>query len=213
MVVPTASLGRKWSICSPRSSTWRRAAVNAASTPSCRRHPGRGREHPPRPAPCPPGGTDKAPVRPSPRAARRRRRRGGVPRGPLCRVHHWAIRPRRRRLAAALRRQQARRQNEMKERVRAVLVTAADTMLVVRRTKPDLPAYWVFPGGGVEPSDESREAALHREPRGDRGEGGHHPPPPHAGVRRRAAAVLPRPHRDLVLRGPHRARVQHRGPR
>ncbi|MFJ5551348.1 NUDIX domain-containing protein [Streptomyces sp. NPDC093225] len=51
----------------------------------------------------------------------------------------------------------------MKERVRAVLVTADDTMLVIRRTKPDFPEYWVLPGGGVEPSDESREAALHRE--------------------------------------------------
>ncbi|KIF02049.1 NUDIX hydrolase [Streptomyces sp. RSD-27] len=51
----------------------------------------------------------------------------------------------------------------MKERVRAVLVTADETMLVIRRTKPDIPPYWVLPGGGVEPSDESREAALHRE--------------------------------------------------
>ncbi|MET8749294.1 NUDIX domain-containing protein [Streptomyces sp. NPDC004667] len=51
----------------------------------------------------------------------------------------------------------------MKERVRAVLVTADDTMLVIRRTKPCIPEYWVLPGGGVEPGDESREAALHRE--------------------------------------------------
>ncbi|MFE6907090.1 NUDIX hydrolase [Streptomyces erythrochromogenes] len=51
----------------------------------------------------------------------------------------------------------------MKERVRAVLVTDDDTMLVIRRTKPDIPEYWVLPGGGVEPGDESREAALHRE--------------------------------------------------
>ncbi|MGM9438813.1 NUDIX hydrolase [Streptomyces murinus] len=51
----------------------------------------------------------------------------------------------------------------MIERVRAVLVTPNDTMLVIRRTKPDIPEYWVLPGGGVEPSDESREAALHRE--------------------------------------------------
>lgn len=51
----------------------------------------------------------------------------------------------------------------MIERVRAVLVTADDTMLVIRRTKPGIPEYWVLPGGGVEPSDESREAALHRE--------------------------------------------------
>ncbi|MGW7457873.1 NUDIX hydrolase [Streptomyces sp. NPDC054797] len=51
----------------------------------------------------------------------------------------------------------------MIERVRAVLVTADDTMLVIRRTKPGIPVYWVLPGGGVEESDESREAALHRE--------------------------------------------------
>ncbi|MEV6584062.1 NUDIX domain-containing protein [Streptomyces sp. NPDC051582] len=51
----------------------------------------------------------------------------------------------------------------MKERARAVLVTADDTMLVIRRTKPDIPEYWVLPGGGVEPGDGSREAALHRE--------------------------------------------------
>ncbi|WP_405530069.1 NUDIX domain-containing protein [Streptomyces avidinii] len=51
----------------------------------------------------------------------------------------------------------------MIERVRAVLVTANDTMLVIRRTKPGIPVYWVLPGGGVEASDESREAALHRE--------------------------------------------------
>ncbi|WP_411114935.1 NUDIX hydrolase [Streptomyces sp. 029-5] len=51
----------------------------------------------------------------------------------------------------------------MMERVRAVLVTADDTMLVIRRTRPGVPEYWVLPGGGVEPSDESREAALHRE--------------------------------------------------
>jgi len=49
------------------------------------------------------------------------------------------------------------------ERVRAVLVTADDTMLVIRRTRPGVPAYWVLPGGGVEPGDASREAALHRE--------------------------------------------------
>ncbi|MFE0644656.1 NUDIX domain-containing protein [Streptomyces sp. NPDC058877] len=51
----------------------------------------------------------------------------------------------------------------MIERVRAVLVTLDDTMLVIRRTRPAIPEYWVLPGGGVEPGDESREAALHRE--------------------------------------------------
>ncbi|MGW9434965.1 NUDIX hydrolase [Streptomyces sp. NPDC055607] len=51
----------------------------------------------------------------------------------------------------------------MIERVRAVLVTADDTMLVIRRTRPGIPEYWVLPGGGVEPGDASREVALHRE--------------------------------------------------
>ncbi|MFJ2556930.1 MULTISPECIES: NUDIX domain-containing protein [unclassified Streptomyces] len=51
----------------------------------------------------------------------------------------------------------------MIERVRAVLVTADDTMLVIRRTRPGIPEYWVLPGGGVEPGDDSREDALHRE--------------------------------------------------
>ncbi|MGX1971730.1 NUDIX hydrolase [Streptomyces kronopolitis] len=51
----------------------------------------------------------------------------------------------------------------MNERVRAVLVTVDETMLVIRRTKPGVPVYWVLPGGGVEAHDESREAALHRE--------------------------------------------------
>ncbi|MFG2767181.1 NUDIX hydrolase [Streptomyces rubiginosohelvolus] len=51
----------------------------------------------------------------------------------------------------------------MIERVRAVLVTPDHTMLVIRRTRPGIPEYWVLPGGSVEPTDESREAALHRE--------------------------------------------------
>ncbi|GHA63425.1 NUDIX domain-containing protein [Streptomyces termitum] len=51
----------------------------------------------------------------------------------------------------------------MTERVRAVLITPDDTMLVIRRTRPGIPEYWVLPGGGVEPDDASREAALHRE--------------------------------------------------
>ncbi|MFE7615149.1 NUDIX domain-containing protein [Streptomyces sp. NPDC057496] len=51
----------------------------------------------------------------------------------------------------------------MIERVRAILVTADDTMLVIRRTRPGIPEYWVLPGGGVEPGDASREDALHRE--------------------------------------------------
>ncbi|MEV7871034.1 NUDIX domain-containing protein [Streptomyces sp. NPDC088124] len=51
----------------------------------------------------------------------------------------------------------------MIERVRPVLVIADDTMPVIRRTRPGVPEYWVLPGGGVEPCDEPRETALHRE--------------------------------------------------
>ncbi|MEU7182511.1 MULTISPECIES: NUDIX hydrolase [Streptomyces] len=51
----------------------------------------------------------------------------------------------------------------MKQRVRAVLITPRHTMLAIKRIRPGIPAYWVLPGGGVEGSDESLEAALHRE--------------------------------------------------
>jgi ADP-ribose pyrophosphatase YjhB (NUDIX family) len=51
----------------------------------------------------------------------------------------------------------------MIERVRAVLVTPRDELLFIRREKPDTPVYWVAAGGHVEPTDASREDALHRE--------------------------------------------------
>lgn len=51
----------------------------------------------------------------------------------------------------------------MIERVRAVLVTPNDELLLIRREKPGEPVYWVTPGGHVEPSDASREDALRRE--------------------------------------------------
>jgi ADP-ribose pyrophosphatase YjhB (NUDIX family) len=51
----------------------------------------------------------------------------------------------------------------MIERVRAVLVTPHDELLLIRREKPDTPVYWVTPGGHVEPTDASREDALRRE--------------------------------------------------
>lgn len=53
----------------------------------------------------------------------------------------------------------------MNERVRAILITSAGTMLVIRRVRPGRPPYWVLPGGGVESGDESLEAALAREVR------------------------------------------------
>ncbi|WP_030230273.1 NUDIX domain-containing protein [Streptomyces sp. NRRL S-350] len=51
----------------------------------------------------------------------------------------------------------------MKERVRAILLTAVGTMLVINRIRPGIPAYQVLVGGGVEPEDASLETALLRE--------------------------------------------------
>lgn len=51
----------------------------------------------------------------------------------------------------------------MQQRVRAILITADGALLVIKRERPGIPAYWVLPGGGVEPGDASLEAALHRE--------------------------------------------------
>ncbi len=51
----------------------------------------------------------------------------------------------------------------MNERVRGVLVTPAETMLLIKRIRPGVAPYRVLPGGGVEPGDASREAALLRE--------------------------------------------------
>ncbi len=38
-------------------------------------------------------------------------------------------------------------------------------MLVIKRVRPGVTPYWVVPGGGVEPTDPDREAALEREVR------------------------------------------------
>ncbi|MGW3633819.1 NUDIX domain-containing protein [Streptomyces sp. NPDC005122] len=57
----------------------------------------------------------------------------------------------------------------MIECVRAVLLTPADRLLVIRRTWPGAAAYWVFPGGHVEPDDPSLRAALTREIREETG--------------------------------------------
>jgi 8-oxo-dGTP pyrophosphatase MutT (NUDIX family) len=54
----------------------------------------------------------------------------------------------------------------MKERVRAVLLDATeagDEVVLFRRTRPGVPVYWAFPGGGVEEQDADLEAALRRE--------------------------------------------------
>lgn len=49
-----------------------------------------------------------------------------------------------------------------KERVRAVLLDG-DEIILFRRTRPGVPLYWAFPGGGVEEQDAGLEAALLRE--------------------------------------------------
>ena len=51
----------------------------------------------------------------------------------------------------------------LNRRVRAILLTGRGTMLFIKRIKPNKPAYWVAPGGGVEHEDEDLMATLHRE--------------------------------------------------
>ncbi|QIY59013.1 NUDIX domain-containing protein [Streptomyces sp. RPA4-5] len=53
----------------------------------------------------------------------------------------------------------------MKQRVRAILITPDNTMLLMKRIRPGTDPYWVFVGGGVEDSDATREDALLREVR------------------------------------------------
>ena len=50
------------------------------------------------------------------------------------------------------------------QRVRAILLTGADTILLIKRVKPASRAfYWVAPGGGVEYDDADLHATLERE--------------------------------------------------
>ena len=51
----------------------------------------------------------------------------------------------------------------MIERVRAVLVTPANQILLIRRERPGSATYWVLPGGHVEATDATLEDALRRE--------------------------------------------------
>ena len=53
----------------------------------------------------------------------------------------------------------------MIERVRAVLVTPAAQLLLIKRIRPGATPYWVLPGGHVEAYDPSLRAALIREVR------------------------------------------------
>lgn len=57
----------------------------------------------------------------------------------------------------------------MIERVRAIVLTAAGAMLVIKRTRPGAAPYWVLPGGHADDTDSSLENALRRELREELG--------------------------------------------
>ncbi len=46
---------------------------------------------------------------------------------------------------------------------RAILIDDRGRLVLIKRTKPGQEPYWTAPGGGVEDSDSSIEAALYRE--------------------------------------------------
>ena len=46
---------------------------------------------------------------------------------------------------------------------RAILIDERDRLVLIKRSKPGLAPYWTAPGGGVEDTDASVEAALYRE--------------------------------------------------
>ncbi len=46
---------------------------------------------------------------------------------------------------------------------RAILIDDQGRLVLIRRTKPSQEPYWTAPGGGVEDSDSSIDAALYRE--------------------------------------------------
>ncbi len=47
--------------------------------------------------------------------------------------------------------------------VRAILLDGKGELVLIKRTRPDVPVYWVAPGGGVEDDDPDLQSALHRE--------------------------------------------------
>jgi ADP-ribose pyrophosphatase YjhB (NUDIX family) len=46
---------------------------------------------------------------------------------------------------------------------RAILIDDHDRLVLIKRMKPGQALYWTVPGGGVDDTDDSVEAALHRE--------------------------------------------------
>jgi 8-oxo-dGTP pyrophosphatase MutT (NUDIX family) len=55
------------------------------------------------------------------------------------------------------------------KRVRAIVLTPANTMLVIKRTRPGAAPYCVLPGGHADETDNSLEDALRRELREELG--------------------------------------------
>lgn len=52
---------------------------------------------------------------------------------------------------------------QRRQAARAILIDEHGRLVLLRRSRPGESPYWTAPGGGVEPTDESLEAALHRE--------------------------------------------------
>lgn len=50
----------------------------------------------------------------------------------------------------------------VKRTARAILLDG-DSLLLIKRTKPGMPPYWITPGGGMEPDDATVIDALRRE--------------------------------------------------
>ena len=53
--------------------------------------------------------------------------------------------------------------DKVRHNARAILFDDKQRLVLFKRTKPNQPVYWATPGGHVETSDDSIEAALHRE--------------------------------------------------
>ncbi len=49
------------------------------------------------------------------------------------------------------------------KRVRAILLTGDGKIMFIKRVKPNVPPYWVAPGGGVENEDHTLLETLNRE--------------------------------------------------
>lgn len=50
----------------------------------------------------------------------------------------------------------------VKRTARAILLDG-DSLILIKRTKPGMPPYWITPGGGMEPGDATVVDGLHRE--------------------------------------------------